>query len=340
MTFRMAIQGVGILAGFGNTIESAKSAMAQPPSPNSTIEVTLSRGVFQMPVYTADTRPLRDHINPKKLRRINKYSKMALLAAINALDDAGIDTDKAGEDIGIVLASGHGSSSTTFSFLDDIIRMGDNLASPTKFSTSLHSAATSNVTIFLNIRGPSLTVTNFDSSGIGALIDAQMLLATGQADTILLGAVEEVNSILAYSYANICDGISQEIEPMDFEKQTAVPGEGAVFMVLTADTAAAKYGYIETPGYFADWGSVIPEQHILSSEIILGANGCKKYAPMYSRVVNDLQSRRFRSLAKTYGSVPVNQIFDTALLAVDTALDSGSIINFHRSSPAIINYST
>ena len=154
MTFPLAIRGLGIVAGFGCGNEVALQAIENGSGPNESMQVQTQDGLFDYPVYTADPTPLKGFISPKKLRRVNKYSKIATLAAYLALQDAGFDTPQHHSNMAVIVASGYGASNTRFKFLDDIIQEGDEFASPTQFSNSVHSSAASHITILLQIHNP------------------------------------------------------------------------------------------------------------------------------------------------------------------------------------------
>jgi 3-oxoacyl-[acyl-carrier-protein] synthase II len=107
------------------------------------------------PSYIADTSCLTDFVPKRELRRIDHFSQLALAGAFLALKDAGIDRLES-KSTGLVICSGYGSSRTTFSFLDSIIENGDDCASPTLFSNSVHNSAAGHISILLTLSGPSL----------------------------------------------------------------------------------------------------------------------------------------------------------------------------------------
>ncbi|MCP4363912.1 MAG: hypothetical protein GY800_01220, partial [Planctomycetes bacterium] len=242
---RLAIQGIGLVGGFGSGHQAAIDAIANPTGPNNHIPVNLPDAPGNCPAYIADPAGLKEYLKSPKLRRFNKISKLATLATAQALQDANLQISCNDSRMAVVIASGYGTSTTTFDFLDNVILEGDRFASPTSFSNSVHSAVASNITILLSITGPTLTVTQFEMSTVAALLNVRQMLYNDAIDTVLFGTVDEVNPVLAYSYMNIFDGVPDKIEPLNFNKQTAIPGEGATCFVLTRDEGkASKYGHI------------------------------------------------------------------------------------------------
>ncbi len=314
MTCRMAIRGIGLAGGFGCGTEAALNALRDGGRPNDVLSFQASTGKIDYPVYLADPEPLKGFISPRKLRRINKYSRLAALAACLALQDAGRDIPCQCSDTAVIVASGYGASSTTFAFLDDIIKEGDGLASPTQFSNSVHSSAASNITILLQIKGPCLTVSQFEMSTIAALLNAQVWLTEKKVDTVLLGGIDQINQVLLYCYHSFWPSeIPQEIMPFNYDRQTAIPGEGATFMVLSRDEGEVPpYGYIDTVSWENPDNYTVPDDVMLIS----GSDGHRACGLQYRKLFRSVDPGRIKSFSMIYGSMPCGQIFDLALASL------------------------
>ena len=307
-----------MVGGFGCGNQAALNTLRDGGRPNDVLSFQASTGKIDYPVYRADPEPLKGFISPRKLRRVNKYSQIAVLAACLALQDAGRDIPCQCFDTAVIVASGYGASSTTFAFLDDIIKEGDRFASPTQFSNSVYSSAASNVTILLQIKGPCLTVTQFEMSSIAALLNAQVWLTEKKVDAVLLGGIDQINQVLLYCYHSFWPGeIPQEIMPFNYDRQTAIPGEGAAFMVLTRDEGEVPpYGYIDT----VSWESrragtdnyTVPDDVMLIS----GFAGHRACGLQYRKLFRSVDPDRIKSFSTIYGSMPCGQIFDLALASL------------------------
>jgi 3-oxoacyl-[acyl-carrier-protein] synthase II len=238
---------------------------------------------------------------------------MALLAASLALKDAKVSGQRQGT-TGIIVATGYGPHRTTFGFLDTFVKEGNNFASPTLFASSVHNAAAAYAAILFRERGPSLTVSQFEMSVSSALLTAWCWLEEGRVDSVLFGAVDEYSDVLGYCwkrYFGIQETSQAEMRPLDFERQSAIPGEGSVFFVLTGHGNHGRYGCITGVHMgFADHGKLdMPEEGLL----ILGADGHKGtgrlYAP-YAAGKEDLFCH-----TPSYGSLPIGPAFDIAIAA-------------------------
>jgi hypothetical protein len=203
-----AVLGVGAVTPRGRTLPEIQLALARPPEAAPEV-LRVSDSALVCPALGA------------RLRRADRFVRMAVIAAQDAWTEARQAAgDVPPEDVGLILASGLGSHVRAFRFLDGILDFGDGAALPTDFSHSLHGAASAYIAELLALRGPSLTITDFEDGVARALLMAQLWLAGGRCQRVLVGAVEELGDVLLYC-ANRLLGDSHP-----------VPGEGAVFLAL------------------------------------------------------------------------------------------------------------
>ena len=316
---RLAISGIGLLGGFGAGKQAALEAMSKGGAPNEAVTVGSPCGPRQLPVYQVDVSPVRPFISAGAWRRMNRFGKLAVLGASLALQDAGWEAPLDRDDVGLVLASGYGASKSTFDFLDSMLDDEGRCPSPTLFSNSVHSSAASHLSIVLQSGGPCLTVSQFEMSPISALLTASTWLGQGQVKAVLFGAVDELCPVLSYSYARFFeDQTSGPIEPFNWDKQTAIMGEGAAFLLLTrAEDADAAYGCIDQLFWTQSRNWAAPHDRAL----VLGADGHLCYAGHYRRLGEDHPTRR--AYTPLYGSLPGGQAFDVALAALAAQAGQG-----------------
>ena len=173
----MKIAGIGLLCsqgmGMANFEKSLRSGWQRP---GETAAHWL--GGKKAMAYLVDLAAVPDRTLLKKIRRSDAVSKMSVLAAADALQDSGIENINQ-KKIGIILATAFGPHVTTFNFLDDILDHGDPAVSPTTFSNSVHNAAASYISTAFNIKGPTLTISQFRFSFQSALQLAKSWLDQG-----------------------------------------------------------------------------------------------------------------------------------------------------------------
>ena len=310
---RTAIRGIGIVGGFGCGVDKLHRTIISGESAPKTIRVKAKGGKIDMPVFLCDTTPLEGFIQKRALRRVDHYSSMAVLGSCLALKDAGM-LQNSHQKMAVVIATGYGATRTTFSFLDSIMADGDTCASPTMFSNSVHNAAAAHVSILLKASGPNLTVSQFELSVPSALLSTCQWLEDRQIDAVLFGGVDEYCDVLGYSWQRFF-GSKQKagIEPLNWEQQSAIAGEGSAFFLLTRDEGdQPKYGFISDIqiGHIANGGPEIAED----ATLLIGADGHKSCGSLYPRHIPE--NTRAACYTPLYGSFPVNTAFDMAIAAL------------------------
>ncbi|MBJ6748720.1 beta-ketoacyl synthase N-terminal-like domain-containing protein [Geomonas anaerohicana] len=314
---RLLVKGIGVAGAFGTGVESFQNALAEGRVTVGSIDVATGEGVQTVPAYRADTAGLEEFVPKRALRRVDHYSKLALLGSYLALKDAemlGADLGR----IGLVIASGYGATATTYAFLDSLISGGDNCASPTHFANSVHNAAAANVAITLGIRGPSLTVSQFDMSVPSALVSARQWLAEGRVDAVLFGAIDEVSELVAYLQHRRCGPRhAVSMVPFDAGSESSIIGEGAAFLVLTRDEGGPAYCGIDSVATGNIFGGELslPDDALL----LLGADGRSELARRYLDAVP--AGGKAACYTPLYGCMPAAAAFDLAAAAL--ALKSG-----------------
>ena len=228
----MNILGMGIISARGGGVESFRDALNQGWRMPDEIDAPYSPGGKGF-AYLADIGNIADTTLLKKMRRSDKLSKMAVYAASEAIQRSGIENiDR--KKIGIITATAFGPHATTFAFLDDILKYGESSPSPTSFSNSVHNAAASYISSFLDIQGPTLTVTRFFFSFHCAMQLARSWLNEGRCDYVLAGTAEQYGEVMGYIYnTKLRPAPDCRIMPFNFQPTFQVPGEGAVFFLLS-----------------------------------------------------------------------------------------------------------
>jgi 3-oxoacyl-[acyl-carrier-protein] synthase II len=300
---RMAIQGIGVSGGFGSGVEALRTALQTGMVSSKEIDGWLT--------YQASIEGLDEFIPKRSLRRIDHFSKMTLLSACQALQDADcLDVDRSR--MGVVIATGYGTLQTCFKFLDSYLEYGYACSSPTHFSNSVHNAAAAHVSMQMQATAPSLTVSQFEMSVPSALLSARQWLAEGRVDQVLFGAVDESCEVLRYCREQFFGAAEQgPLAPFAFAEQSAVAGEGAVFFVLTWADEDVTYGCIDEVilGNHLACPLDLPQDDLL----IIGADGHRECGRLYGPLLKD---REVAAYAPLYGSFPAAAGFDLATAAI------------------------
>ncbi|MBF0384415.1 MAG: beta-ketoacyl synthase chain length factor, partial [Candidatus Omnitrophica bacterium] len=181
----MHINGIGIISPVGRGLEVHRQALA-----NASLPAVVDG------FHRVSEKDLKDPCLAKDARRAGRFDRIAILAGMDALKDAGICLDIDSPQIGLILATSFGPHSTTFRFLDDLLNFKEKDVSPTLFSHSVHNAAASYLSLLARIQGPTLTVTRFFFAFEEALSLACSWLEQQRCKHVLVGAVDELGSVM------------------------------------------------------------------------------------------------------------------------------------------------
>jgi 3-oxoacyl-[acyl-carrier-protein] synthase II len=300
----MKINGIGMIFTRGLGIDSFEKALLQgwqKPGEAETHPAT----VGTLPAYLVDVSNPDVKALLKKVRRSDSVSKMSVAAASDALANSGIENINR-KRLGIIISTAFGPHVTTFDFLDDILDHGDAAVSPTTFSNSVHNAAASYVAMSLNIKGPTLTITQFQFSFQSALQLAKTWLEQGRCDYILVGAVDQYGEVLGYvSDHKLTTAKDGRIKPFTFDPTCQVPGEGAAFFLLSNGNDGNVYCDVRAVHLRDD-----PDQGKAVDINIIDANGMIPDESAYrSSLSSDIPTAAYSPL---FGSMMIGSAFNVA----------------------------
>ncbi len=305
---KFSILGIGPVCALGSGMESFSAGIRGEREPRiEQMTVESSAGTIELPVYRPVVERMTEFIKPRALRRLDDFSRIALLSAYMAVEDAGVEfTDPSR--VGIIFGSGHGPVRTTFRFLDSYIEDGDKVASPLHFVNSVHNAVSSQTSIFMGIKGPCQTISCFGHTASAVFSAASDWLETGLVDYVLAGLGDEYCDLMGYSLGSMKAHPAKEMHPAIFDKCSFLPGEGHVTFLLGRD---------DTPGRIKVTGAQLranPDEVELLDNVILSANGDPETGKVYEALAS--RSKSHRIFTKNWGGMPTAIGLDLAATAL------------------------
>lgn len=294
----MNINGIGLIFARGSGIENFENALKDGWRAPEEVAAPYSENRKSF-AYQVNLANIPDRTVLKNMRRADKLSKMAVVAASEALKKSSIEKITDRSKIGVIVATALGAHVTTFNLLDDILEYGEANVSPTTFSNSVHNAAASYISSALGIEGPTLTITQFFFSFQSALQLAQAWLNEKRCEYILVGAVEQYGEVLAYIHDKKLNATPDgRIRPFSFNPAFQVPGEGSVFFLVSKkksdnafceiqsvathfdgdDVARADLNIIDADGLLSDESAYLRDQ---TPEIPVAA-----YSPIFGSMMS------------------------------------------------------
>ena len=140
------------------------------------------------------------------LRRADRFTSMAIAAIDQALEE------KPHQDCALVTATCFGPHKTVFATLDDILDYPEDQILPTKFSHSVHNAATSYISSALKIHGPSFALNGFENIEKQAVSLAKILLDASMASNVIVVVMEEAGLLTELAHSMLPERFPNRIE--------------------------------------------------------------------------------------------------------------------------------
>jgi 3-oxoacyl-[acyl-carrier-protein] synthase II len=180
-------------------------------------------------------------INRKKRRFMSPMSTYSCIAALEAIEMAGLNEDQiTSRETGLCLASTMGSSAESEAFFQELSRSGsiENVKSTMFFKTMNHSCA-SNTAQALGITGRIVSPSAACASGTLATGLAYETIMAGNQNIMFCGGTDEhhvlataVFDIMSAASCNYNDDPQQTPRPFDLDRDGVVCAEGAGILIL------------------------------------------------------------------------------------------------------------
>ena len=239
---RVVVTGLGAVTPLGNNPEDTWAAMLAGKSgaaPITQFDTTLCKTKFACEVKDLD---INQYLDRKEARKIDRYTQLAMISAIQGVQDAGLDLEKEDKNrIGVVYGVGIGGIRT---FQDEVMYYGKNEENGPKFSPffipkMIADIASGHISIHFGFHGPNYTTTSACASSSNAIADAFNLIRLGKANIIVSGGAESAicmcgiggfNAMKALSTRN--DEPEKASRPFSASRDGFVMAEGAGCLIL------------------------------------------------------------------------------------------------------------
>ncbi|WP_136668238.1 beta-ketoacyl synthase N-terminal-like domain-containing protein [Flavobacterium sp. H122] len=219
----------------GMGIVSAQNTFEAEFLENTAVNTTDAVIYAQQPSY-------KELIPPAMIRRMAKGVKMGIYASTKALNEAGIKNPDA-----IITGTGMGCVEDSEKFLKAILDNNEEFLTPTSFIQSTHNTVAGQIALGLQCKSYNFTYVNGAVSLETALIDAKMQLDAGEAQSVLVGGIDETaeHTISLFKLINIIkkeeDLPGEIVNPVS---KGVVFSEGAAFFALENENKASSYAKV------------------------------------------------------------------------------------------------
>ena len=249
MENRVVITGLGVISPVGNTIDDFWKSLQQGRGGISPItRFDPSDYANQIAAEVKEFDPTQ-YIGTKELRRMDPYTRYAVVSAHEAVTDAKLDMEQ--EDlnrIGVVVGSGIGGIGTWENQHKILLEKGPSRMSPLLVPMMISDIAAGHISMIFGAKGPNYATVSACATSAHAIVDACRILQRGDANVMIAGgseapitplAVGGFASMKATSTRN--DEPEKASRPFDAQRDGFILGEGAGIVILeTLDHAKSR----------------------------------------------------------------------------------------------------
>ncbi|WP_129019789.1 beta-ketoacyl-ACP synthase II [Edaphocola flava] len=238
---RVVVTGLGALTPIGNNVTEYWNALVNGVSGADFIkQFDAEKFKTKFACELKDFNP-EQFMDRKEARKLDRFSQIAMVAAEQAVKDAGLDADTINKDrVGVIWTSGIGGMIT---FIEEMTNFNSGDGTP-RFNPFfipklILDIAAGHISMKYGFRGPNYATVSACASSTNALIDAFNYIRLGKANAFVVGGSEAVvtqsgiggfNAMKALSERN--DDPKTASRPFDLNRDGFVLGEGGAGIIL------------------------------------------------------------------------------------------------------------
>ncbi len=257
---KVVITGIGIVSPVGNSLKEFWDALLAGKSGISRItRFDTTNLTVKIAAEVKNFDPAK-YFTPRELRRMDRFTQYAMVAAIQAVEDSGIEF-KEPYRAGVIIGSGIGGIETWEAEHKKLLE-SPRRVSPLFIPMMIMNTASAMVAMRWGLRGPNFGVVSACATSNHSIGVAYHIIKHGDADVMLAGGTEAAVTPLSIAgFANMKalstrnDEPEKASRPFDRDRDGFVVGEGAAVFVLEEYEHAKKRGakiYCELAGYGAN----------------------------------------------------------------------------------------
>ena len=257
---RVVVTGMGALTPVGNTVQETWTNILNGKSGAADIahfDASPFNTRFSASVKNFE---LGEYMSPKEARKMDIFIQYGMAAAIQAIDDSGLEvTDENAPRIGVAIGSGIGGLQLIENARDTLVKSGPRRISPFFVPGSIINMISGNLAIKYGFKGPNIAITTACTTGTHNIGSAARMIQYGDADAMIAGGAEMATTPLGIGGFGAARALSTRNDdpqaasrPWDRDRDGFVLGDGAGVVVLEEYESAKARGatiYAELVGF-------------------------------------------------------------------------------------------
>ena len=257
---RVVITGLGIVSPVGIGVANAwQSILAGNSGITRITRFDATKFACQIAGEVKDF-DVDQYLNPKDARRMDTFIQYGLVAAMEAVKDAGFQVTEANaERIGVNIGSGIGGLPMIENTHNTYLQGGPRKISPFFIPGTIINMISGHVSIMYGFKGPNLAMVTACTTATHCIGDSGRLIEYGDVDIMIAGGSEAAISPLSVGGFSSARALSSRNDdptiasrPWDTDRDGFVLGEGAGVLVLEEYEHAKARGakiYAELAGF-------------------------------------------------------------------------------------------
>ena len=240
---RVVVTGLGALTPVGNNVEETWENIKKGVSgagPITHFDASQFKAQFACEVKNFKAT---DFIDRKEARKMDLYEQYAIVAAMQAVQDSGIDAEGIDKnEIGVILGVGIGGINTFEQEISNYAVNGAGMGpkfNPFFIPKMIADIASGQISINYGFHGPNYTTTSACASSTNAIADAFNLIRLGKANAIVTGGAEAAicpGGVGGFTAMHALSTRNEDPEhasrPFSASRDGFVMGEGAACLIL------------------------------------------------------------------------------------------------------------
>jgi 3-oxoacyl-[acyl-carrier-protein] synthase II len=282
---KVVITGLGTVNAVGKDRESTWTGLVEGRNGISSLEgldTTDFKVTFGGEIKDFDPSVAMD---PKEARKADRYCQLAMVAAKEAMDQAGLDAPADPFRAGVIIGSGIGGMLTFEDQHSKLLNRGPRGVSPMFIPMMISDMAAGLVSIRYGFKGANYCTVSACASGGHAIMAAYDQIKLGHTDVMITGGAEAAICPMALAgFANMKalstrnDDPATASRPFDRDRDGFVLGEGAGILVLESEEHALARG-ATIHGEICGYGATGDAYHMTQpDQEALGAIGSMQQA--------------------------------------------------------------
>ena len=272
---RVAITGLGVVSPVGSGIPAFFEALLAARSGIRELQVNFPTGPELVLMGQIDFLPEK-HFAKAKLLTMDRVSQFALVAAREAMAQAGLGGDLTGVQpgrFGVSVGTGSGGTTSLEAAYYALLEQKVARLRPMTVVLAMHNAMAAHLSMEFGLKGPSSTVSNACASSATAIGDAFRQIRHGYADAMLVGGADALltkGTIKAWQAMHTlakvhADGPHASCRPFSKDRSGLVLSEGSAMLVLE-DWDTAKLRGANILAELAGYASTTDAHHLTQPE--------------------------------------------------------------------------